>query len=61
MYHRKQEKLPADRKETSKLLIREQAVHTQKSLPKDPKHLPPLKAKPVKKVVSKTVKVIKNK
>jgi hypothetical protein len=50
MYHRKQDdKKPSDRKETSKLLSREEAVHKNKKLAKDAQHVPHHKDKPTKK------------
>lgn len=46
MYHRKQDdKKPSDRKETSKLLSREDAVHKNKKLAKEAKHTPHRKDK----------------
>lgn len=49
MYHRKQDnKKPSDRKETSKLLSREEAVHHNKKLAKEEGHIPHHKDKPKK-------------
>lgn len=53
MYHRKQEKLPADSKNGAKLLAREKAVHSQKKLAKDLEHMPHQKDTPAKKVAKK--------